>query len=284
MLGLFSRQYWEQEMGMTKQDHDELRDAKVLLENPGLAIKITSLVGTPLEKGLDMLPESWQAKIGEAAQGALMYALKGALLTLKDAHSKESYPRLHKLFTTVTGAASGAFGLPGLIIDLPLSTVVMLRSIADIARANGESLTSMEARLACLEVFAMGGPGSADDAAETGYFAVRTALARAVTEASRYLAEKTIVEEGALALVRLVALIAARFEVQVSEKAAAMLVPVIGAIGGGAINFLFIDHFQDMSRGHFTVRRLERHYGAAPIRKEYEAIVLPAREAKALSA
>lgn len=33
---------------------------------------------------------------------------------------------------------------------------------------------------------------------------------------------------------------------------------------------MFIDHFQDMSRGHFTVRRLERIYGAQPVRAAYD--------------
>ena len=54
-----------------------------------------------------------------------------------------------------------------------------------------------------------------------------------------------------------------------NEKAAAMAIPIIGAIGGGGINLLFIDHFQDMSRGHFVVRKLERKYGADLVRTTY---------------
>jgi hypothetical protein len=38
-------------------------------------------------------------------------------------------------------------------------------------------------------------------------------------------------------------------------------VPVVGAVGGGAINLVFINHFQQVAHGHFTVRRLEREYG-----------------------
>jgi hypothetical protein len=265
-------------MGMTEQDLSELRGAKELLETPGLAAKITNVLGAPVEKGLDLLPAKWQEKIGTTTQDALKYALKGALSTMKDARSTESYPRWHKFASTVSGAVGGAFGLPALIVELPVSTVIMLRSIADIARANGEPLDSNEAKLACLEVFALGGPSKADDASESGYFAVRSALAKAVTEAAQFLTEKTIAEEGAPALVRLIALIAARFQIQVSEKAAAMLVPVIGAIGGGAINLLFIDHFQDISRGHFTVRRLERKYGQELVRRHYDAITLGAEQ------
>jgi hypothetical protein len=36
---------------------------------------------------------------------------------------------------------------------------------------------------------------------------------------------------------------------------------------------LFIDHFQDMARGHFIVRRLEREYGEEEIRKRYEQLL-----------
>jgi hypothetical protein len=58
----------------------------------------------------------------------------------------------------------------------------------------------------------------------------------------------------------------------VPQKAAAQAVPVIGAAGGAAVNVLFINHFQDMARGHFIVRRLERAYSPEFIRAEYERL------------
>jgi hypothetical protein len=51
-----------------------------------------------------------------------------------------------------------------------------------------------------------------------------------------------------------------------------MMVPVIGAAGGALVNMLFINHFQDMARGHFTVRRLERIYGAHVVGAAYKAL------------
>ena len=141
-----------------------------------------------------------------------------------------------------------------------------------IARAEGESLDDPAVRLACIEVFALGGKGPDDDAAETGYFAVRAALARAVSDAAQFLASQAAASEGAPALLRLVGLVAARFHLQVSEKVAAQAVPVIGAAGGALINLMFIDHYQDVSRGHFTVRRLERLYGEDVVRRAYDAL------------
>jgi hypothetical protein len=82
-----------------------------------------------------------------------------------------------------------------------------------------------------------------------------------------------VVEDGAPVIVRLLAQIAARFNTVVGEKIIAQGVPVVGALGGATINVLFIDHFQDMARGHFIVRRLEREYGEEEIRKRYEQLL-----------
>jgi len=101
---------------------------------------------------------------------------------------------------------------------------------------------------------------------------VRAALAQSVTKAAEYIAEKSLAEEGAPALVRLVIKIAERFSIQVSEKAAAQAVPAIGAAGGAIINTLFIDHFQDMALGHFIVRRLERKYGKEVVEVTYKTV------------
>lgn len=258
-------------MRISSEDVEQLRVAKNILENPGITAKLTNLLGAPIEKGFDLLPNNWREKVSVATREALMVALKGALLTMGPSTEK-AYPYWHKLAVTLSGGAGGVFGLPALVIELPISTTIMLRSIADIGRSHGEVLSTAQSQIACLEVFALGGPSKYDNASESGYFAVRSALARAVTEASEYLAEKTILEEGAPALVRLIATIAARFQVQVSEKAAAMVIPIIGAIGGGGINLLFIDHFQDMSHGHFFVKKLERKYGPELVRMTYESL------------
>jgi EcsC protein family len=157
-------------------------------------------------------------------------------------------------------------------IELPVSTVIMLRSIADIARSEGEDLSDPEAALSCVQVFAMGGRAGSDDASESGYFAVRGMLARSVTEAARFIAERGVIREGAPILVRFITLVASRFGVVVTQKVVAQALPVVGALGGAAVNYAFIEHFQDVARGHFTVRRLERIYGKDLVRTEYERI------------
>jgi glycerate kinase len=193
-------------------------------------------------------------------------------LTLDEQSQANSWEFLHKLAVAATGAGGGALGLLGLPVELPLSTTIMLRSIADIARSEGERLRAPGAKLACLEVFALGGRSKIDNASESAYFLIRGALAKSVSEAAGYITQRGLAEEGAPAIVRFIAQLATRFGVNVSEKVAAQAVPVIGAAGGIAINVLFIDHFQEMARGHFIVRRLERTYDPQLVRTEYERL------------
>ena len=182
-------------------------------------------------------------------------------------------PRLHTAAAMTTGAVAGFFGLETLIVELPLTTGIMFRSIADIARAEGESPQDPETILNCLQVFAMGSQMSEkDDAAETSYYGVRVALSKAVTDALQYVASQGAGSATAPALVRLISALAGRFGIVVTQKTMAQTIPVVGAIGGGLVNTLFISHFQDMARGHFAIRGLERKYGVDTIRDAYTQI------------
>jgi hypothetical protein len=259
-------------MELQQNDLNDLKKAKMLLEHPGIAAKITSFIGTPIEKGFELLPDNWSAKVGEITQAALSRAVHAAIFTMKDTPGEQASNIRHKLAVATTGGIGGFFGLAAMAIELPISTTIMLRSISDIARSEREDIFSIESRIACLQVFAFGGQSRSDDASESGYFAVRAALAQSVSKAAEYIAEKGVVEEGAPALVRLIIQIAGRFSIQVTEKAAAQAIPAIGAAGGAIINTLFMDHFQDMGRGHFIIRRLERKYGAEIVEKTYNEI------------
>ena len=259
-------------MKLSAEDQESLQFAKVLLENPSLAAKIMRLLGMPIDTALKFLPNRWLEIVSGATRKSLETALEAALLTLDDRLKPRSREFLHKLAVATTGAGGGAFGLPALPVELPLSTTIMLRSIADIARSEGERLRTPLGKLACLEVFALGGPSVGDKDGNSAYYLIRGALARSISEAAQYIARRGLTEEGAPALVRFITQLAARFGAVVSEKVAAQAVPVIGGAGGAAINVLFIAHFQDMARGHFIVRRLERTYDPQLVQAEYERL------------
>jgi hypothetical protein len=245
---------------MSEVDRDALRRAVIALERPSLAARLANLVGKPLEVLGHALPAAVSDVVSSAAQAALKASLRVALTTLPKERGPS--PRaLHTALAAASGAIGGALGLATLPVELPVSTTLMLRAIAEIAREEGEDLADPEAALACVQVFALGGRSDADN----------LALAQSVTEAARFVTERGIAE-GAPAFVRLVAQIASRFGVVVSQKVAAQAVPVVGAIGGAAVNAAFMDHFRGIARGHFTVRRLERAYGKAPVHLAYDEI------------
>lgn len=104
-----------------------------------------------------------------------------------------------------------------------------------------------------------------------------TSRGRSEPRAAEHIAARGLAEEAPV-VVRLIARIAARFDVVVSEKLAAQAVPVVGAASGAAINLLFVSSFQKTASGHFTVRRLERKYGLDAVKAAYEAIARSGRD------
>lgn len=289
----------------SEADLAALKRAKHELETPPLGMKLAAIVGAPVEKLIAKLPAVANDKVTDATQAALRKCLQLALKTLgkpgerapgiadagaaadstqiatsiaKQGEKPGAKPSnlLHKFAVATTGAAGGAFGLFALPVELPVTTMLMFRSICDIARSEGEDLSSAETRLQCLSVFGLGGAAtrhaSADEDADFGYFITRGALAQTISKASSELASKGIAAPGASALMRFTNAIAARFSVQVSEQVAAKSIPAIGAVLGALVNTAFIDHFQQTAHGHFAVRRLERQYGADEVRLAYQAI------------
>lgn len=255
---------------ITEADLEALRRAVRRLESPGFIARVADYAGVPVEALLKRLPGGATNAIRQSVTAALGRCMDAALFGFNRENWKffksESFS---KAAVAVTGAGAGAFGLAALAVELPLTTSLMLRSIAEIAREEGEHVQSPEGRVACLEVLALGGRSTADDQAEIGYFAVRAALAQEVSAAVRFLSTAAD-REAAPVIIRLLEAVAARFGIVVSEKAAAGAIPVIGAIGAATVNTLFMDHFQQMAHGHFAIRRLERQHGPETIRREYE--------------
>lgn len=255
---------------LTREDRRRLEDAFHRLEYPSFAAHLANVVGTPIEKGLKLIPPRWHRRLARPVQAAMGRLLETAIHRLDRVRPRGGH--FYRRLARGSGAFAGLFGGPALLVELPFTTLVMLATIADIAREEGEDLSRMETRLACLQVFALGGRSKADDAADTGYYGLRLALEVSVVQASRHIAENGLTRQGAPALSRLLLAISERFGLVLSEKAAAEMLPLAGALGGAFINDLFIRHFQDMARSHFAVRALERRYGRTCIEAEYRKL------------
>lgn len=245
---------------MAPEDHERLKQAVALLEGKPLIMKITNMVGQPLEWLTSQLSESKRNKITDLTHVALQKAMSVSLTTLDvDDKGSEAGALSHKLGATITGGIGGFFGMAGLAVELPITTGIILRSIAAIARELGEDLRDEAVQRECLNVFALEGgrmsDKGSDDDAEAGFFVTRAMLNKILSQSTSKWLE----------------IIATRFGVTVGEKVAAQAAPVLGAVAGATLNNLFIDYYQDMARGYFTIRKLERDYSPALVQMMYGA-------------
>ena len=258
---------------LSAQELAELAGAVKLLEGDNFAGRLTRLLGGQVRAIGRALPDSARKAIALATDAALKTGLRVALRSMGANTGAKPRNRLHQAAAAATGAVGGAFGLAATALELPISTTILLRSIAEIARENGEDLAQPEAALACLSVLGLGGerPEGAD-LRRSRYYCVREQLASGLVDVDFVLVKQGIATELAPTVARYLSQLAARFGLVVTEKLAAQAIPVVGAVGGAAVNAAFAHHFQAMARGHFTVRRLEREHDAETVRFEYERL------------
>jgi len=261
---------------LTPHDQDQLwRAAIIAADSRGVLLRFSSLFGrridelrnTVLQAGERFGGSAWSdiaARAQDVVEDTLWAAYGYASFGL-DAVPQNLRPKsprnnlLHRAATAASGAASGFFGLPGVVFDIPFTTATILRSIAEVARDSGEDLSTDETRRACLEVLAFGGPTTLDDEAEIGYWATRLGV-------------------NHLTLNLLMKSAASRFGVVLSEKLLAQAVPVAGALTGAALNYAFTEYYQNSARVRFTLRALERNSGdAEAVRTCFQAALEAAR-------
>ena len=270
------------------EDLADLRRAVTLLESPSITAKLANLVGSPLELALKKLPGVVTRQIDTAVKTALSKSSDVALWSLNKRPQSKSAVLGHKLAAAASGAVGGAFGMSALFIELPVSTTIIMRSVAGIAREEGFDLADLETKHACIEVFALGGRTVADDATETGYYVARSFTAEAMRGLSQELASIAAKKATGAAvnmtpqhagrwIARMIEKVASQFGIVVTQKFAAQAVPVIGAVSGATINTMFTSYYQDMARGHFIVKRLERSYGEEEVARVYKEIAAARR-------
>jgi hypothetical protein len=264
-----------------------IRDAYAFLEHPSFLVQAASLVGKPAEAFLRKLPAKHQKTIHNASEAALKKALALVIKTLpKNLGDKEyetTYRRTkrlglkHTVASFGSGTVGGLLGLPALPLELPITTAIMLRSIAAHARKFGFDLNDPQVQLECLYVLSLGSAKSEkDDAMNSAYWTSRAAYAKLLNDSAAYIAGKSSKEvlkllekQSAPVLVRLLARVGAQFEIVISEKLMAQAIPVLGAVGGGAVNALFTDYFSDAARYHFGLKALERDHGTETVKRVY---------------
>jgi hypothetical protein len=240
------------------------------LENQDFAARLADYAGRPISRALRLMPKAATDRINRVVERAILNSLNIAIRSIEPKSKRPPAQRAASVLAGLSGGVSGFFGIAALPIELPVTTTLMLRAIADIARHHGEDLSTLEARLACVEVFALGAP---DPGRRTdfGYYASRALIGRLAADATAIFIERGVANLSAPVVGSLVTEIATRFGVVVTERSAASALPVLGAVGGATVNIIFMNHFQRVARGHFAIRRLERLYGPNVVRQLYNA-------------
>ncbi len=234
----------------------ELQHALAVLEQGGgLIVRLADLLGDVMGRGvrfgvrsLGMAP-GLQAGVQGIAEAALRRAFDIAILGIgaPQAVPSRSRRRLAQPLVMLSGAVGGFIGLPGLLPDATVTTLTILREIARIAQEEGENLSDLDTRRACLEVFALRTEHGTIAGSETGYFSER------------------VVMQGR-PLMLLLNEVAASYGVTLSQKFTLQSIPVVGALSAAMLNRAFLAHYREAARAHFVVRRLERRYGSETVR------------------
>jgi hypothetical protein len=247
-----------------------LRQAILHLEDQSFALQLADYAGRPIDRVMRLMPKAASRRLYGAVESAILNCLNVAITSIEPQSKALPEWGASTLLAGLSGGVSGFFGIAALPIELPLTTTLMLRAIADIARHHGEDLSTLEARLACVEVFALGAPRTGTgQRVDFGYYASRALLGRLAANASAMLVERSAANLSAPVVGGLVTEIASRFSLVVSERSAVSALPVLGAVGGATVNVIFMNHFQRVASGHFAIRKLERRYGQAVVCRLY---------------
>ncbi|MBY6139384.1 EcsC family protein [Leisingera daeponensis] len=200
----------------------------------GFGVDLLNRLGGSGESLLERLPAPVRAGLTGATETALRIAMKGA------SHSRrvvpDQKPGVDRMVSAAMGAAGGAAGLPGALVELPATTAFLLRTIQSAAAAEGFDPDADSVTFDCIQVFSAAGPLADDDGADLGFVSVRLGL------------------PGGLH--KLIAQVAPKLGTVLGQKLAAQAVPVAGAVAGAAVNYVFSGYYREMAHVHFGLRRL----------------------------
>jgi hypothetical protein len=255
-------------------DQAALTKAVKYLESRNFAARLADYAGVPVNRVLGFLPKTLNKQFSGYVRSAVLKGLEVAVDTLDEKPPRSPATGFSSFLAGVTGGVSGLFGFGALAVELPLTTTLMLRAIAEIAQHQGEDLSTLEARLACLEVFAYGAKTNEENL-DVGYYAARALISKYTHDIAALALERGAIDASAPVVASLVSEIVSRFGLVVSDKVAAGALPILGAVGGATVNIVFMDHFQRVAHAHFTLRRLERTYGSAHIKERYAQLAAP---------
>jgi hypothetical protein len=277
----------ESTTSFTEEELKFIADAACFFEDPGVFIKALNVLGTGIEKAQKLLPVKAQKAVAQSVRFTIEKAVLVSAQTMpakREAFSfgesgkrSERSGMFHNAGSALVGGVGGFFGFAALPVEIPVSTLIILRSIMDTAQHYGHDIASAEVRMECVYVFSFGSDSPKDDSTESSYYTSRIALSQVMKNAAAFVVGNSAkdilaaIENGtAPALLTFIAHVAEQFGVRVTKKLLAQTVPVIGAVGGAGINLAFSSFFKQAAAFHFGLRRLEIDRGYEETRAAFD--------------
>lgn len=262
---------------ITKSELDFIAEAKQFLEKDSSLMTLVNMIGAPIDMAIKRLPERVEKKLMTTVESALQKSLEIAVKSTFDTPTPNSWEQslersnlnrhAHTGVTALTGAIGGFFGAPGAIIELPISTTLIMRNIASIANDFNLNPADPEIALQCLYVFTLGSKKTTDDTMDSAYYSARLGFLALLRNGTAFFG---IGAKGAAPQVmQFVSRVARQFQISVSEKLLAETMPVLGAITGAGVNAAFTDYFGKAARYHFGMLALEKRLGEETVKKAY---------------
>lgn len=172
----------------------------------------------------------------------------------------------YKRLAGAEGAVTGATGIVGLVLDVPVLVSLNLRAIGEYATYYGFDTSLQAERLFAMNV--LGLASSPKDAAK------QVAMAELVRIAKDVAARRTWKALEERAFVRIIQHIARALGIRLTKAKLAQFVPIVGAVVGMGFNAYFTARVCEASYNLYRERFLAAKYGADVI----EATVQPAND------
>lgn len=201
----------------------------------GLGVRALSLLGGKAENLLDVIPAEARSRLDSVTETALNAAMETAQGSRRVVPDQKEW--VNTAATTAMGAAGGFGGLPSAIVELPVTTAMLLRAIQGVATQHGFDPAAESVKFDCIRVFAASGPLTADDGADLAFLSLRLTLTGGAMQS-------------------LITAVAPRLATALGQKLAAQTVPFLGAVAGAGINLVYSQYYQQIAHVHFGLRRL----------------------------
>lgn len=201
----------------------------------GPGLRLLNMAGAKGEAILSTLPAGIRDNMVEATEAALTLSMRGA--TASRAAVPDQKPWVNTAMASALGAAGGAGGMASALVELPMTTTLLLRSIQGAAKAQGFDPKAENVTFDCIRVLSAAGPLDEDDGADLSFYTLRMTLTGGAVQ-------------------QMITAVAPRLAVVLGQKLATQTVPVLGAVAGATTNFLYARYYQDIAQVHFGLRRL----------------------------